>query len=123
MKTWKLVAGILSIILFAVVTMQSCAVGVVNTLEDNGGNSGSLGIVVAILLLTGGIVSIAIRNSVKKGGNIALVILYGIASIIGFTGYGNYGDLLLWSVWCMINMILALVSIVKSGKNIDIIAE
>lgn len=58
MKTWKLVAGIISIILFVVVSFQSCAAGVVNALEDNGGTSGSVGILVAILLLAGGIVYI-----------------------------------------------------------------
>ena len=31
MKTWKLVSGILSIILFVVVTFQSCAAGISNT--------------------------------------------------------------------------------------------
>ena len=33
MKTWKLVSGILSIILFVIVTFQSCAAGVANSLE------------------------------------------------------------------------------------------
>ena len=62
MRVWKLVSGILSIILFAVVMFQSCAAGVVNALEDNGGISGSVGVIVGILMLAGGIVSIATRN-------------------------------------------------------------
>ena len=33
MRVWKLVSGILSIILFAVVMFQSCAAGVVNDLR------------------------------------------------------------------------------------------
>ena len=60
MKTWKLVSGILSIILFALVAFQSCAAGMSNALEENGEVSGSAGIIVAVLLLTGGIVSVAI---------------------------------------------------------------
>ena len=56
MRVWKLVSGILSIILFAVVMFQSCAAGVVNALEDNGGISGSVGVIVGILMLAGGIV-------------------------------------------------------------------
>ena len=67
MKTWKLVSGILSCILFVVVAFQSCAAGMVNAIEDNGEVSGSAGIIVAILMLTGGIVSIATRKSKKKG--------------------------------------------------------
>ncbi len=61
MRVWKLVSGILSIILFAVVMFQSCAAGVVNALEDNGGISGSVGVIVGILMLAGGIVSIATK--------------------------------------------------------------
>ena len=66
MRVWKLVSGILSIILFAVVMFQSCAAGVVNALEDNGGISGSVGVIVGILMLAGGIVSIATRNKTER---------------------------------------------------------
>jgi hypothetical protein len=116
MKTWKLVAGILSIILFVVVTFQSCAAGVVNTLEANGGSSGSVGVVVAILMLAGGIVSVATRKSVGKGGNITLIVLFGLAALFGFTGYGNYGDLVIWAAWCLINAVLAVVSLIKNNR-------
>ena len=64
MRVWKLVSGILSIILFAVVMFQSCAAGVVNALEDNGGISGSVGVIVGILMLAGGIVSILARDTI-----------------------------------------------------------
>lgn len=108
MRVWKLVSGILSIILFAVVMFQSCAAGVVNALEDNGGISGSVGVIVGILMLAGGIVSIATRNKTGKGHDIALIVLFGLA------GYGNYSDLVIWSVWCLINAVLAVVSIIKN---------
>ena len=51
MKTWKLVSGILSIIMFVFVTFQSCAAGISNSIEDNGEVGGSAGIIVAIMLL------------------------------------------------------------------------
>ena len=35
MKTWKLVSGIISMLLFAFVTFQSCAIGIANTIEEN----------------------------------------------------------------------------------------
>jgi hypothetical protein len=114
MKTWKLVSGILSIILFILVAFQSCAAGMVNTLEDNGGSSGSVGLFVAILLLTGGIVSVATRKSIGKGGNIALVIIFGLAALMGVTGYGNYSDLVIWAFWCLINAIIAVVALIKN---------
>jgi Ca2+/Na+ antiporter len=119
MKIWKLVSGILSCIFFVLVAFQSCAAGVVNTLEDNGEVSGSAGIIVAILMLAGGIVSIATKKSEKKGGNIALIILFGLAALMGFSNYGNYSDLAIWSGWCLINAVLAVVAIFMNRKHKD----
>lgn len=116
MRIWKLVAGILSCILFVLVAFQSCAAGVVNAIEDNGEVSGSAGLIVAILMLAGGIVSIATKNSVKKGGNIALIVLFGLAALMGFSNYGNYSDLVIWSFWCLINAVLAVVALIAMKK-------
>lgn len=116
MKVWKLVSGILSIILFMVIELQSCAAGVVNALEDNGGSSGSVGFICGILILAGGIVSIVSRKSTGKGGNIALIVLFGLAALFGLAGYGNYSDLVVWSVWALINAVLAVVSLIKNKK-------
>ena len=115
MKTWKLVSGILSIILFVLVTFQSCAAGISNTLEENGEVGGSAGLIVAIMMLAGGIVSIATRKG-SKGGNIALIVLFGIGALVGFSMAGSYGDLKIWAAWCLICAVLAVVSIFK-GSN------
>lgn len=117
MKVWKLVSGILSIVLFVLVAFQSCAVGVSNTIMESEEVSGSAGIIVAILMLAGGIVSIATRNASGKGGNIALIVLFGLAALIGFTSYGSFSDLAIWSGWCVINAILAIVAIVTGKKS------
>lgn len=116
MKVWKLVSGIISIILFALVGIQSCAAGISNTLEENGESGGSAGIVVAVMLLSGGIVSIATRKG-SKGGNIALIVLYGIGAVIGFLLAGSYTDLNVWAAWCTVCSIIAIVSLVKGRKN------
>ncbi|MCH5257412.1 MAG: hypothetical protein J1D87_08950 [Lachnospiraceae bacterium] len=115
MKVWKLVAGILSIILFFIVELQSCAAGVVNAVESNGGSSGSVGMLVGILLLAGGIVSIATRKA-GKGGNIALIIIFGLAALMGFAGHGNYSDLVIWSFWALINVVLAVIALIKNNN-------
>ena len=112
MKTWKLVSGILSIVLFFMVAFQSCAAGLSNSLSETGEVSGSAGIIVAIMLLAGGIVSIATRNG-SKGGNIALIVLFGIATFFGYTLAGSFSDLRIWATWCLVNVILAIVSLVK----------
>lgn len=119
MKVWKLVSGILSCVLFVIVMFQSCAAGVVNALEDNGEISGSAGFLVAVFMLAGGIVSMASRKAEKKGGNIALIILFGLAALIGFANYGNYSDLAVWSFWCLINAVLAIVALITRKKDYD----
>lgn len=116
MKTWKLVSGILSIVLFIVVAFQSCVAGVANTLTENGEVSGSAGIIVAIMMLAGGIVSIATRKG-SKGGNIALIVLFGIGTLSGFSMAGSYTDLNIWAAWCAINAVLAIVALVKGEKG------
>ena len=113
MKTWKLVSGILSIIMFVFVTFQSCAAGISNSIEDNGEVGGSAGIIVAIMLLAGGIVSIG------KGGNIAVIVLFGLGAIMGFTMAGSYTDLIIWAAWCAICAVLALISMIKKPKQIE----
>lgn len=112
MKTWKLVSGILSIVLFFMVAFQSCAAGISNTLSESGEVSGSAGIIVAIMLLAGGIVSIATRNG-GKGGNIALIVLFGIGALFGYTLAGSFSDLNIWATWFLVNVILAIVSLTK----------
>lgn len=119
MKTWKLVSGILSIVLAVFVLLQSAAAGLGNSLAENGETSGSAGFLVAILLIAAGITAIVVRKSVKKGAHIALVIMYGLAAITGFTMAGSYEDLKIWAAWCSICAILAVVAIFKSKKVVD----
>ena len=118
MKIWKLIAGILSILISGFVTFQSFAAGLVNTLEDNGQTSGTIGLIVATLILTGCFVSIVVHRSERKGGNIGLIVVFSLAALIGFTGYGNYSDLIVWSCWCMLNVVMAIISlIIMSVRN------
>lgn len=116
MKTWKMVSGIISIVLFALVSFQSCAAGISNTLEANEEASGTAGFIVALMLLAGGIVSIVTRKG-SKGGNIALIVLFGLGALIGFTMAGSFADLNIWAAWCLINAVLAIVSLVKGNKE------
>jgi hypothetical protein len=117
MKIWKLVAGILSIILFVFVTFQSCAAGIANTLSENDESSGSIGVIVAIFMLAGGIVSIVTRKSTGKGSSIALIVLFGFAALIGFAGHGSYSDLMVWSFWCLLNAVLAFISMLTHKEK------
>lgn len=117
MKTWKLVSGILSMVLFVLVSFQSCVAGLGNAISENGESSGSGGILLAILMLSGGIVSVVTRKSEGKGGNIALIVLFGLASLFGFTMAGSFSDLNIWAGWCLINVILSVIAIIKRKKS------
>lgn len=117
MKTWKLVSGILSIVLSLFVLLQSCAAGVSNALSENGESGGSAGAIVAFMLLAGGIVSIATRKG-SKGGSIAVAILFGLGALLGFSAAGSYTDLNIWATWCLICTVLSAISIFKKPKKI-----
>ena len=99
MKTWKLVSGIISIVLSVFVVFQSMMAGLANALEESGQSSGSAGLVVSICMLCGGIVSIVSRKNNSKGTNIALIILFGLATFTGFVLAGNYSDLYMHMVF------------------------
>ena len=117
MKTWKLVSGILSIILFVWMMFQSFAVGFVNIILNTGEFSGSAGIVVAILMLAGGIVSISTRN-IGKDGDITLILLFGIATVLGAVMAGTvYLDLYVWAFWGAVNVITAMVSFAQKNSE------
>ena len=118
MKIWKLVSGILCMILFIFVGFQSCAAGMADALGDTGGVSGGAGIIVAVLMLAGGIVSVSTRNSEKKGSDIALIILFTLAALFGFVLSGSFSDLKIWAGWCLINAIMAFLSIRKKAGQI-----
>ena len=57
-KTGRLVVGIISIVLFVLVSFQSCAAGISNTLSANGATSGTSGFILAVFMLTAGLVGI-----------------------------------------------------------------
>lgn len=116
MKNAKLVTGILCMIFTFLVLFQSCAVGVANTMGETGEISGSAGLLLAILMLAGGIVEVATRKSEKRGGSIAALILFLLAAVIGFANAGSYTDLYIWSAWCGVLGILNVICL-ATGKE------
>ncbi|MBR0087355.1 MAG: hypothetical protein IJL98_06415 [Lachnospiraceae bacterium] len=117
MKVFKLVAGILCIILSAFVVFQSCAAGLSNTLSENGEVSGSAGVIVAVFLLVGGIVMIATRTKEGKGGSIAAAVLFVLAALVGFMMAGSYSDLKIWSGLCAVLAVVNIVSAVMAKRG------
>ena len=120
MKVWKIVSGIISILLSLVILLQSFVVGVFNTIlkrvlgsSDSGGTTG---IVVAVLLLIAAIVSIAVRKRETKKAYMPLIVLFELAAMIGFVGAGNNSGLVIWAIWCFVCFIVAAFGMIKVLK-------
>lgn len=96
MKTTKLVLGIISIILFVIVSFQSCAAGIGNALSESGEVSGTAGFMLAICMLVAGIVGIATRRK-GKGGAFVAGGFYLIGALIAVANIGSYSDLGIWA--------------------------
>lgn len=115
MKTAKLIIGIVSIVLAFLVLFQSCAAGIGDAMMNEGGTSGTSGLLVAVLMLASGIVAIATRRS--RGGAVFCVILYGLAGGLGVSVTGIFKDLIVWGVLCLIFAVIFLLSAITMQKT------
>lgn len=118
MKTTRLVIGIISIILFVIISLQSCAVGLGNTLQENGEVSGSAGFLLAICMLVAGIVGVVTRKS--KVGSIVAGVFFAFGGLIAISNVGSYSDLQVWSVLSFIfAIVFILTGILQKEKHIN----
>lgn len=115
MKTAKLVVGILTLVFSVLVLFQSCAAGLGDAIQNEGGTSGGTGMLVGFLMIAGGIVDIAARRA--KGGAIACTVLFGLAAILGLTSTGIFADLKIWGGWCLILCIVNVISLFTQFKT------
>lgn len=98
MNTVKLVVGIISMVISAFILFQSCAAGVVNSIEGSGAISGTVGLLVAAFFIIAGIIGVATRHSTGKGGPLTAAGFYMAAALFGGTMAGNYLDLHYWAL-------------------------
>ncbi len=119
--TAKLVIGIVSMVLFGLVALQSCAAGLSNILADKGEVSGTFGFLVALNLLITGIIAVAARYSTRKTPWIIAAILlwlnYFFAKMFG----GSYKDLVVWGFLSFVIGVFYLLSSVRTKKGIIIV--
>lgn len=118
MKTTRLVIGIISIVLFVIISLQSCAAGIGNALSDNGEISGSAGFFLALCMMVAGIIGVSARRS--KTGSIAAGIFYFLGGLTGIVNAGSYSDLVIWSVLSFIFGTVFIITGVKQNvKKLD----
>jgi len=113
----RLAIGVISIVLFVFIVFQSCAVGISNTLEDNGADSGSMGFWLAMFMLIAGIVGICTRNSNSKVGAIISTVLYWFASLYSIGESKTYPDIAVWGVISFAFGVVFLICAIKTKKQ------
>lgn len=111
---WKLISGIISIVMSAFIVYQSRLASILATIQNSGDKSGSVGMIVAVLILAGGIISIVTRY---KGGeeNVPIILIFTFAGAYAITNHGEFLDLIVWGAWCFVCAILAAVSLVAEN--------
>ena len=97
-KTARLVIGIISIVLFFLVSLQSCAAGIGNALSSSGELSGSAGFLLAICMLISGIITICLKSKKTNVAFILPAVFYLLGAIIAAANIGSYSDLQVWAV-------------------------
>lgn len=115
-STGRLVIGIISCLLFVFVTFQSCAVGLVNTIDETGEVGGSAGVIVAICILIAGIVGICTRNARGKSGAIVGGIFYFIGAFFSMAAGSTYGDLPIWGFISFVFGVVFIIAGIKTKK-------
>lgn len=115
MKTTRMVIGIISIVLFVLVSFQSCAVGLGNALSENGEISGSAGFFLAICMLVAGIVGICCRRT--RRGTIVAGAFYLFGGFVGNSNVGSYFDLGVWSTLSIIFGIVFIITAIVQGDT------
>ncbi len=104
MKTVKCIIGILSILISAVIALQTYALGLVTRMAGDllGGLGIMTGTFMSAVFLIGGLIGF-IACDVKTGGIIAGIIFL-VGAAIGFYKMSQYVDLIVWAitaaVWC-----------------------
>jgi len=109
-KTTRMVIGIISLVLTLIILFQSCAAGVVNTIENNGDVGGSAGFLLSICMIVGGILGVVCRK--QKVGSIVAGCFYAFGGLVGLPNSSTYKDLIVWSV---ISIIFAAVFIITGA--------
>ena len=118
----RMVIGIVSLALFLLISVQSCAAGAANALSNSGEISGSAGMLTAICFFVGGLVGLLTRNSQKKGGPITSCAFYWFAFFLSRMFSGSFADLRIWGVLACIFGVVYLLSAMKTKKETRIAA-
>ena len=116
MKTWKLVSGIFTMLFSIFATFSGIVFGIDNAINKRADGGDSNVLVINMFFFMAGLVSICVRKS-KIAGNIAIIIMYGITALIGFSSGGSQGQWTVVAAWSTICAAIAAISLYKNIKK------
>lgn len=96
-STFRMVIGIISIVLFLLISLQSCMAGLGNVIGGSDEASGTAGFILAICMLVAGIVGIVLRNKSTNPAFLVPAGFYIFGAIIAGFNVGSYSDLAIWA--------------------------
>jgi hypothetical protein len=114
MRVTRIVIGVVSCVMFFLIMLQSCAVGIGNSLSNSNDAGGAAGVIVAFLVIVGGILSIIFRDNTKSAKTAGY--FYAIAGVLGMTNSKVYSDLGIWGFLCICAAIFFFYSAKKEEK-------
>jgi len=111
MNIWRTISGIFSIVLSFFVVFQSFCAGLLNPSTVSYKNPGTVILIMAALLIVGGVVSIAVRDAINNLGNASLIAVYGASAIGGYLLAEGSKTLMLCATWCLLCAVMAAIAI------------
>lgn len=104
MKTAKLVCGIVLIVISGLVFLQTSIIFIDQSMQNWHDPIGANGIIVALCLLTAGVIAIVTHKNTSVGASIASIIICAAGALLGYWGAvaDNFGDLYFWSLVCIL---------------------
>ena len=117
MKTVKLLAGILGIVIAVYILLISCYEAAWNVLTMSGHINGVIGILIAALLLAGSIVRIGMRSAEDDAGSIISLVFFGIATALAFAMTPIYRYMHTWAVICLVMGIISVLAIMWKNSR------
>ena len=119
MKSIKLWAGILGIVIAGYILLISGYAAAWNVLTMSGHINGFIGIVIAGLLMAGSIVRIGMRKAEDDSGSIISLVLFAIAAAIAFAITPVYRYMQPWAMICLAMGVLSVLMIMWKNTRAE----
>ncbi len=117
MKSIKLWAGIIGVVIASYILVTSGFEAAWNMLTTSGHFNGIVGIIIAALILAGSIIRIAMRNAEDDSESIISLVLFAVAAALAFFISPIYHYMGGWAILCLVMAILSVIMIMFRNRR------